>query len=173
MPGRWRGHAGNARLGLRRGKAPAGHAASCSYRFLMGMSSSSWLKNSVATFRSCHNQFIQMFLLGIAFSMASGCLSTRDVAITRLPSEGFYEGSVVPLSSNAKIDSTVSKEELQYFQKALASERDGGSATIDSVFRFKGDGGDVVEVRRQVWYWRFRKSSDGHWLLVAHGTWFG
>lgn len=138
----------------------------------MGMSSSRWLKNSVATFRSRRNQFIQVFFLGIAFSVASGCTTTREPAVTRLRSEGFYEGLVVPLSSDAKIDSTVSMEELQYFQKALASERDGGSATIDSVFRLNRDGGDVVEVRRLHWYWRFRKNSDGQWLLVAHGTWF-
>jgi hypothetical protein len=108
----------------------------------------------------------------ICCAFVVGCASRNEVGVTGLPEPSAYSGSVVPLSSDAHVDSSVSKAEVEYLQKALASERDGGNAKIDSIYKTKNEDGAVIEVRRLYWYWRFEHTHDGQWLLLSHGTWF-
>lgn len=114
-------------------------------------------------------RFISLLICSAIFA---GCARHRDVEVTQLPKPAFYAGSVVPLSAHADIDSSVSKSEVEYLQKTLASERDGGDATIDSIHKKSDAGGDVIEVYRSIYFWRFKHSADDHWQLVAHGDWY-
>jgi hypothetical protein len=114
-------------------------------------------------------RFISLFLCS-AFLV--GCAGHREIGVTRLPRPGFYSGSVVPLSPHADIVGSVSKSEIEYLQKRLAAERDGGDSTIDSIHKTREADGDNFEVRRIYYYWQFKHTAGGEWLLVAHGTWF-
>ena len=105
-------------------------------------------------------------------ALLAGCAGHREVGVTHLQEPGYYAGSVVPLSPHADIDSSVSKAEIEYFQKRLASERDGGDATIDSIHKTSHADGDVIEIRRIYYYWQFKHTEAGEWQLVAHGEWF-
>ena len=116
---------------------------------------------------------VMRFILLLIFStFLAGCAARHEASVTRLPKPAFYAGSIVPLSAYADIDVSVSKSEVEQLQKILASERDGGDATIDSIHKKRDSGGDIVEVRRSIYFWQFKHTADGQWLLLSHGDWY-
>jgi hypothetical protein len=114
-------------------------------------------------------RFISLFLCS---AFLAGCAGHREISVTRLPRPGFYSGSVVPLSPHADIDGSVSKAEVEYFQKRLAGERDGGDSTIDSIHKKSGADGDIFTIYRSYYFWEFKHTASGEWLMVSHGEWF-
>jgi hypothetical protein len=114
---------------------------------------------------------MRFFLPLIISVLVAGCAGKQEVGVTHLPSLDFYSGSFVPLSADAHINSSVSKSEMEYLQKAVANDSHCGNAAIDGIYKTKGDEGEVIEVRRSIYFWQFKHGSNGEWQLIAHGEW--
>ena len=87
---------------------------------------------------------MRLILFLICSATLIGCRSVYEHTVTPLPSNSDYSGSVVPLSPDAHIDSSVSPTEVEYFQKTLANERDGRNAPIDGIYKSELKDGEVI-----------------------------
>jgi hypothetical protein len=107
----------------------------------------------------------------ICSAIFAGCAGHRDVGVINLSKPGFYTGPIVPLSAHADIDSSVSKAEVKYVQKIVVDKWFRDDVPIDSIHKKREADGDIIEVRRNIDFWRFKHSADGKWQLLASGVW--
>ena len=95
----------------------------------------------------------------ICLATFAGCAGHRDT------------GPVVPLSAHADIDSSVTKAEIKYVQKVVVDKWFRADVPIDSIHKKREADGDIIEVRRNIDFWRFKHTADGKWQLLASGVW--
>jgi hypothetical protein len=102
---------------------------------------------------------MRFILLLICLVTVAGCAGHRD------------RGPIVPLSANADIDSSVTKAEIKFVQEVVVDKSLRADVPIDSIHKQREADGDIIEVRRNIVFWRFKHAADGKWQLLASGVW--